>query len=91
MTPSSYAPPDDRPMTLFTNRHIVYGAPVTFTFIGTAIGMVVMVLLFYYFEAQIKTWAGFSPLAFGLLAVYLGIACVVGVIFKRRLAKMLQA
>ena len=83
--------PPVRIMTIFSAKRIVNGAPVAFTVIGTAIGMVMMVILFQYFEPQIKSWAGFSPLAFGLLAVYLAITSVVGVIFKRHLAELLAS
>ena len=48
--------------------------PSAFLTIGIAIGMVVMVILFYFFESAIKSWAGYSPLAFLLLFVYTGIA-----------------
>jgi len=51
--------------------------PSAFLTIGIAIGMVVMVILFYFFESAIKSWAGFSPIAFLLLFIYIGIACFI--------------
>jgi len=45
--------------------------------IGMAIGMVLMVILFQYYEEAIKSWAGYSWLAFPLLGVYLIFAWIV--------------
>jgi uncharacterized membrane protein YbhN (UPF0104 family) len=64
--------------------------PAAFLTIGIAIGMVLMVLLFYYFEDTIKSWAGFSPLAFGLICVYTGIAWFILSLYRRSLKKALE-
>jgi hypothetical protein len=64
--------------------------PAAFLTIGIAIGMVLMVLLFYYFEESIKSWAGFSPLALGLLCVYTGIALFILRLYRRSLEKALE-
>ncbi len=64
--------------------------PVAFLTIGAAIGMVLMVLLFYYFEETIKSWSGFSRYAFGLLGVYLGIAWFIHRQYRRTLDKVLE-
>ena len=64
--------------------------PAAFLTIGIAIGMVLMVILFYYFEESIRSWAGFSPLAFGLLCVYTGIAWFILRLYRRSLEKALE-
>jgi hypothetical protein len=63
--------------------------PAAFLAIGIAIGMVLMVILFYFFEGAIKSWSGFSPLAFGLLCVYTGIAWFILRLYRRSLEKAL--
>ena len=64
--------------------------PAALLTIGVAIGMVIMVLLFLFFEQVIKAWAGFSPLAFGLLCVYTGIAWFVLRQYRRTLQRLLE-
>ena len=66
------------------------GFPTAFLTIGAAIGMVLMTLLFYFFEDAIKSWAGFSPLAFGLLCVYMGIAWFILRYYRRTLEEVLK-
>jgi uncharacterized membrane protein YbhN (UPF0104 family) len=64
--------------------------PSAFLTIGIAIGMVVMVILFYFYESVIKSWAGFSPLAFLLLLIYTGIACFILGQYRKSLAETLN-
>jgi len=64
--------------------------PTAFLTIGIAIGMVAMVLLFYFFESAIKSWSGFSPLAFLLLLVYTGIACFILRQYRKSLTETLK-
>lgn len=65
--------------------------PAAFLTIGAAIGMVVMTLAFYFFEETIKSWDGFSPLAFGLLCVYTGIAWFILKHYRATLNRLLKA
>jgi hypothetical protein len=63
--------------------------PVLFVFIGVAIGMVLMVILFLYFEDGIRSWAGYSRLAFFPLGVYVAIALLLRSSFQRTLSQLL--
>tara|TARA_B100000953_G_scaffold157318_1_gene130214 strand:+ start:2803 stop:3060 length:258 start_codon:yes stop_codon:yes gene_type:complete len=72
-----------------TLEKLVRDAPIPFIIIGIAIGMVLMVILFQYYEEAIKSWAGYSQLAFPLLAVYVTFAWILGRVFRRKLSEML--
>jgi hypothetical protein len=64
--------------------------PSAFLIIGIAIGMVMMVILFYFYESVIKSWSGFSPLAFLLLPIYAGIACFILGQYRKSLERTLN-
>ncbi len=80
----------DRLMPQDMNKRMREYFPAAFLVIGAAIGMVLMTLLFYFFEETIKAWGGFSPLAFFLLAVYFSIAWYLVRIYRRNLKKALE-
>jgi hypothetical protein len=48
-----------------------------------------MVILFQYYEEAIKSWAGYSWLAFPLLGVYLILAWILRHVFRLKLSEML--
>jgi len=66
----------------------IYAAPTGFLVIGAAVGMVLMMILFRYFETAIKSWGGSSWGSFPLLVVYVGIAVFLWRKFKRDLARL---
>jgi len=68
----------------------VHAAPWGFFVIGVAVGMVLMMILFRYFEPAIKSWGGSSWGSFPLLVVYVGIAAVLWRKFKRDFARLLN-
>ena len=72
-----------------TLEKLVRDAPILFIIIGIAIGMVLMVILFQYYEDAIKSWGGYSRLAFPLLAVYMTLAWIHARVFRRKLSEML--
>ena len=72
-----------------TRENLVRDAPIPFMVIGMAIGMVLMVILFQYYEEAIKSWAGYSWLAFPLLGVYLIFAWILRHVFQLKLSEML--
>jgi len=72
-----------------TRENLVRDAPIPFMVVGMAIGMVLMVVLFQYYEVVIKSWAGYSWLAFPLLGVYLIFAWILRHVFRLKLSEML--
>ena len=64
--------------------------PFLFLLIGVAIGMVLMVILFQYFEEGIKSWRGYSRLAFLPLGVYVAIALVLRRNFQHKFSRLLE-
>lgn len=69
----------------------VYDAPWGFIVIGIAVGMVLMTILFRYFEPAIKSWGGYSWGHFPLLAVYIGITIFIWVKFKRDFRRLTRS
>ncbi len=69
----------------------VHDAPAGFFVIGIAVGMVLMTILFRYFEPAIKSWGGYSWAHFPLLAVYLGITVVIWRKFNRDFRKLFKS
>ena len=68
----------------------IYTAPMSFFIIGIAVGMVLMMMLFRYFESAIKSWEGSSWGSFPLLVIYLSIAAFVWRKFKRDFSQLLN-
>jgi hypothetical protein len=68
----------------------VYTAPVSFFVIGVAVGMVLMMILFRYFESGIKSWGGSSWASFPLLVIYLSFGAFAWTKFKRDFSQLLN-